>query len=398
MANEPISHALDEIGESLRRQPSVRGEVMRRVTEATASGAASQAHRRTLRWRTIGKLAALAACVAIVVALFNIRGGPGATEAFAAAIAKVEAAGTFACRQIVTRVVDGEEEVTESSYASQEPHLERIEYGEGMPSPGEFTVTDYGKQLRLVARPEEKIASLQDISSMYAIDQKSGELKPTQLGSHARNAVLRISAQAVKDLGMAQLDGRDVWVLQSEGGAEPVKTVYVNPADGKPVRVEIAWPSSKQTFTYADIQLDVPLDERLFSLDAPEGYAMHGGHEGPVKPVDEMNGKMLTKARDLAMQCIIYASNHDNRWPETFDDLRAAGMDAQKLRTILAAPDSKDGKPVLLYRKPNGDAKKAVIVVYEAQEFRRGAGVVCGFSDAHAELVPHKEFEKMIKQ
>jgi len=171
----------------------------------------------------------------------------------------------------------------------------------------------------------------------------------------------------------------------------------VNPADGKPVRVEIFWPSSKQTFTYADIQLDVPLDPSLFSLEAPEGYAMHGGHGDPVKPWDEMNGKMLTKARDLAMQCIVYSSKHNDRWPETFDDLRAAGMDAQKLQNMLAAPDSKDGKPVLIYRKPKGDEKEAVIVIYEAPEFRRKPGVICGFSDAHAELVPHEQFEKLMK-
>lgn len=388
-----IAGALEDTGAALRQTPSARDAVMRRVRQETIQRPSSGSRRRL-----IGRLIALAACAAIALLVWSPWGnGVGASEAFAAAIANVQQARTFACRQISTRIVDGEEQSTEMSYAFQEPNLERIEYGQGMPSPGEFMVTDYGKQLRLVARPEEQSASLEDIRTMYAVDEQTGQLKPSELGTQVRDDVLRLSAQAVRDLGKTTLEGREVWVLQSDDAAEPVKTVYVNPVDGKPVQIEIAWPSEKRSFTYADIELDLPLDPGLFSLEAPQGYAMHGGSSEPVAPVDEINGKMMSKAKELAMQCFLYASQHDDRWPESFDDLRAAGLDARKLQTLLAAPDSKDGKPVLLYRKPVGAGSEPQVVIYEAPEFRRKSGVVCAFNDGHAELVPHAQFAKLVK-
>jgi hypothetical protein len=94
------------------------------------------------------------------------------------------------------------------------------------------------------------------------------------------------------------------------------------------------------------------IDERLFSLEAPAGYAMYGGHDGPVKPVDDMNGKMMGKTMSILRNCFEYMNDHDGKWPTRLDDLRAAGMDAKKLQTLLSAPESKDGKSAFLYRQP----------------------------------------------
>jgi hypothetical protein len=189
-----------------------------------------------------------------------------------------------------------------------------------------------------------------------------------------------------------------VWVLQSADGAEPVTTVYVNPDDGKPVQVEIASPSRGWTFAYTDIRIDVELDDELFSLEPPPGYAIQDGQTEPVKPVDEMNGKMMAKMMRLMRECMDYTIAHDGKWPATLDDLRTTGLlDAQALRTLLAAPDSTDGKPVIVYRQPK-DAEIDVVVLYESAEIRRPAGVVCGFNDCHAELVTHERFEELMKQ
>jgi outer membrane lipoprotein-sorting protein len=393
-----VTRALDDLGGALRGQPSVRNEVMRRVTQHAATGGSTTGS--TAQWRgrrLLGKLAAVAACAVVALLIWNPWGNTiGASEAFAAAIAKVEAAGTFACRQVSTQIVDGQKVPHEMAFMFKEPNLERLEYGEGMPSPGEFMVTDYDKQIRLVARPEDKTASLQDISTMYTTDERTGELKLTQLGTRTRDDVLRISAQAIKDLGKVQLNGREVWALQSADGVQPVKTVYVNPADGKPVQVELNWESG-ESFVYTDIQIDADLDDKLFSLEPPAGYAMHGGHTEPVKGVDDMNGKMMGKMMSIMREFLTYMSKHDGKWPTTLDDLRAAGMDARKLQTLLAAPDSRDGKPVILYRQPKPD-ERDVIVLYEAPEFRRKQGVVVGFSDCHAELLPYKQFDEAMQK
>jgi hypothetical protein len=244
--------------------------------------------------------------------------------------------------------------------------------------------------------PEDKVASLQDLSTTYAVDEKTGQLKPIKLGTDARDDVLRISAQAVKDLGKANVNGREVRALQSADGVEPVKTVYVNPADGKPVEVELAWPSTGESFVYTDIQIDTDLDEKLFSLQPPDGYEMAGGHAEPRKPVDDINGQLMAKMKHLMMECAIYANEHGGKWPTRLDDLRAAGMDATKLQTLITATDSKDGKPVIEYRQPKAGQVEGV-VAYEIPEIRRGGKVVAGFMDGHVELMSKEDFDAQVK-
>lgn len=392
--NDQTTRALSDMGAALRRQPSVRGEVMRRVTEHVATNGAVGS--RWSRRRLIGRFALVAACSAVALLIWSPWGGGiGASEAFAAAIANVERSHTFACRQIVTEVgSDGVKEMREMTFMFKEPNLERLEYGQGMPMP-ELMVTDYDKKVRLVVLPDDKTASLQDLSTSYTTDEKTGELKSLTLGTHARDDVLRVSAQVVKDLGNVKVNGREVRALQSDDGKEPVKTVYVNPADGKPVQVELRWPSSGASFVYTDIRIDTDLDERLFSLEPPAGYAMQ--HEGPTKPVDDMNGKMMGKTMSILRNCFEYMNDHDGKWPTRLDDLRAAGMDAKKLQTLLSAADSKDGKPAFLYRQPKS-GETDVIVLYEAPEIRRKGFVVTGYNDGHAQLLTQKEFDEAMKK
>jgi hypothetical protein len=121
------------------------------------------------------------------------------------------------------------------TFMFKEPNLERLEYGAGMPVP-EVMVTDYAKKVRLVLLPEDKTASLQDLSTAYTTDEKTGELKSLGLETHARDSVLKISAQVVKDLGKANLNGQEVWALQSNDGAEPVKTCTSIPLTANPCR------------------------------------------------------------------------------------------------------------------------------------------------------------------
>ena len=386
--DQHVTRTLDAIGEDLRRQPSVKADVMRRVTEHAVSGVAPVANFG--RRRLLARFAALAACAVVALLIWNPWGrGIGATEAFAQAIANVQRASTFSCRQIVTDFdADGKEQTREMSFIFREPDLERLEYGRGMGMPGEYMVTDYASRRRLVVHPAEKSATLQDISSMYSIESKTGELKLSELGTHARDDVLRISAQAVKDLGMSTLGDQPVWVLQSKGDAEPVKTVYVNPDSGKPVQVEITWPSSKQSFTYADIEIDADLDESLFSLEPPAGYAVH-----KEEPIDEHYGKMFAKVMTVMRKCYEYRNKHDNDWPAELSDLTKIGMDEKALKTLLAPPDEPNAAPAIVYRRPR-EGQTEGIVVYEAAHSRRGGKVIAGYTDGHAQLLTIEEFRK----
>ena len=392
--DEQVSGALEDLGDALRRQPSVRGEVMRRVTEHAATGGGTIGARARRGRRTLARFAALAACLLVAAIIWSLWDrGPGAQEAFAAAIANVERAGTFACRQIVTQVNDeGKEEVSETRFMFKEPDLERIEYVTGMSSDGEVMITDYKTRMRLQLFPKDKTATLQDIRSLYTVDDKTGELKLTELGTHARDDVLRISATAVQDLGMSKLNGRDVWVLRSAGGKGPIKTVYVNPDDGKPVQIELAWPTG--TFTYADIHIDVDLDESLFRLETPQGYALR--KEAEPTPSKTRSMKMAAKMMHLVRACYEYREKHEDQWPKELSDLVKGGMDPKVLKNMLASPDEPDGPSVVVYRKPR-DGDKEAIVVYEAKEHRRDGKVVAGFVDGHAQIMTEEEFKDQLE-
>jgi hypothetical protein len=166
----------------------------------------------------------------------------------------------------------------------------------------------------------------------------------------------------------------------------------VDPDDGQPVQVELAWPSREQSYVYADIRIDEQLDEGLFSFEPPAGYALRRAPQG-----DEFTGQMLAKARRLALECVVYASKHDGNWPATLEDLQHGGLDQQTFRTLVSAPGADDGKAVFLYRQPHAEENDAIIV-YEAPRVRGKHGVICGFSSGHAELVPLEQFQKQMKQ
>jgi len=392
MQVERMIDELKQIGVELRRLPSVKTEVMRQIAQHSVNDIANA--RRRITWVSV--VAAIAACAAIGTALFLTRGEGGAPEAFAAAIDDVAKSRTFSCRQIVSRITDGKEEIiNEESVMFKEPDRERLEIlAVGSVQQGQFTITDYGKHRQLVVLEKDKLAALEDINSDYSVDIATGELKPTKLNTFVRDDVMRITAQAVVDLGTTTLEGRAVRQLQSKEG-EPVKTVYVDPKTGLPIQISLVWPSQKRSWTYASIQIDVELDDSLFSLDVPKGFKLWRG--GLFKPNPDYDAKMMTKLRFLDQRCYMYAGEHQQSFPESLADLTTAGLSQKALAALLAAPDSPDGPPVILYHKPRpGKDPGREIVVYEDPDHRQGV-IAAAMVDGHAEVLTKEQFEKAMK-
>ena len=408
MPDTNIEDRLSDIGDTLRRQPSVRREVMRRVTETSLTSPPPARRRGGM----LGRIAAIAACVTAGVVLWALLGGNGGgagglgpREAFAAAIANVERARTFSARGIVVSIDDGKRHVRETAIMFKEPDRERLENRRGMPIDGETTITDYGARRRLKLFPDDKLAELTDISTMYRVDDKTGELKPSELHTGHRDDVLRISAMAVKDVGTETLNGQAVRVLRSDDGREPIKTVWVNASTGKPMKIELSRPTSGESYTYDDIRIDEAIDDALFSLDVPKGYAVAGAKRGdtappqPTRHIDEMNGKMMAKMMHLLRTSHQYSFKHGGDFPEDLHDLAKAGTTTDRaLRTALAAPGEPDGPPVIVYRKPRkGKDSGSEIVLYEVPEHRRDGKVVVGMWDGHAQIVNADRFEELMK-
>ena len=388
MSDQSLTDALNEIGQLLRRQPSMRDAVLERAQRVTRP-------RQNVARGYAASIIAVAACVAVV--LFLLLRGDGSSRAFAQAIESVRKAHTFSCRQIFESTVDGKRQLDVTTYMFREPDLERVERSDGS-AIVDVTITDYAQKRRLALRAKEKVADLQDWSVVRTVEPATGKVKPDDLYTGVRDEILRIAAESVTDKGLATLDGKDVRVLESQGkqtGA--TRTVYVDTKTGQPVQITIVSKApSTSKCVYADIQLDADLAPALFSLDIPDGYKLFRG--GLYKPTTEHNSEMMSKMRYLTLRCVVYANAHQDKFPDKFEDLVSPGLDEKALHTLLAAADNADGPPVILYRKPRADNKwETEIVVYEAPESRRENRVVVGMADGHAEVTTMEQFEALMK-
>ncbi len=347
-----------------------------------------------------------AAVIALVVVLGAFELGDstgGANAVFAAAMDSVKQARTFTCTEIAERPYGhrgaSERFLYKQTWMFKEPNWERHEvpkspWGEAV---NEVTITHYGERRRLELRPVRKSAILHDMSSDYEVDEKTGEVRLTQLRTDLRDRLLETSAGAVNDLGEAVLDGSSVRVLQSRKGKR-VTTVWVNPKTSHPVQIEHKWTDQNRSpLTYASIQIDAELDDDLFSLEPPEAYTVK--QSKALYSDDRM--KMVAKIMHVDLLCLRYWSNHDHVFPNELADLVTAGIVSDDaLRNMLAAPNEPGGAPVIRYRQPDYDVpdRGIEVMLYEV----RGGGssdgrVMVVMLDLHAELMPVQTLTQLLK-
>ena len=85
-------------------------------------------------------------------------------------------------------------------------------------------------------------------------------------------ALRALPAQADEELGQREVDGRMLDGFRVRE-ADIVTAVWIDPASGRPVRVELEVPSAPgMNVILSDFQLDVDLPDSFFSLEPPEGY------------------------------------------------------------------------------------------------------------------------------
>jgi len=362
-------------------------------------------------WRIIMKSRStkIAAAVMIIIVLIlgiNYLGTriDGASTVFAAAMDRVKKARTFSCTVIFeVQYEDGGKRgkyLLKQKMMFKEPDRERNEQLTSAPpwpqDVGKVTIWHYGKRQRLQFRPFDKTAEFHDMSSDYVIDEKTGELKLTQLDTSLRDRLLKLSAGAVEDLGRVELDGQSVRKLQSHKDKR-ITTVWVNPETSYPVQIEHKWTDQNRSpVMHTSIQIDTELDDALFSLEPPEGYTVKVHESG--WPDDK--AKIGAKIMHLGLWCVVYASDNDGQFPGELADIVRAGIITEKvLKKVLAAPDDPDGPPVIRYRKPNTDKNWSnEVTLYEIYDQWPEDGVVACFADGHCEIIPNKNrFEELIK-
>lgn len=358
---------------------------------------------RIIMRNRITKYAAVAVIIFAIIIGFVELGKPiGASATLAVAMDNIKQARTFSCMEIFeVGYQDGEKEgkyLLKQKWMFKEPNLERHEE---LTSPwprfiGEVTIMDYDTRQQLELRPVEKTAILSDMSSDYTIDEKTGELKLTQLDTSLRDRLLKLSAGSVEDFGMVELDGKSVQMLQSNKNNR-VATVWIDPETYYPVQIELKWTDENRSpVIYTSIQIDAELDDALFSLEVPDGYTRI--IEKPDWP--DYKKKIMTKVMHLSLRCWGYANKHDYQFPSKLADLVKADIITKEvLNRMLAAPDDPDGPPIIEYCKPNTDADQSTeLILFEIYDQWPEDGVVVCFADGHSELVADQNrFEELMK-
>ncbi len=85
-------------------------------------------------------------------------------------------------------------------------------------------------------------------------------------------ALRALPAQADEALGRREVDGRMLDGFRVRE-ADTVTTLWIDPASGRPARVELEFPSAPgMNVIMSDFQLDADLADSFFSLEPPEGY------------------------------------------------------------------------------------------------------------------------------
>jgi len=349
-------------------------------------------------WRQIMKnklswFSVAAATVLVIIGLMQWHEPiVAASTAYAAAVETLKQARTFSCIESFTAGYQDEEKegtyLLKQQFLFKEPDLKRHVT---LTSPwpryvGEVSISNFAKRQRLVLRPAEKTARLYSIETDYTIDNRTGQLKLTQLSTDLRDRLLKLTQGTVKDFGRVDLDGQKLRKLESYKG-ERVTSMWIDPRTGYPVQIEHRWTHGRRKpVLYSSIQIDTPVDEQLFSLDPPEDYRFTMDQSAWPEEKEKMGAKIM----HLIKLILYYANKHDDQYPETLKDLvDSEYITDEALKVVLARPDDLHAGPVIQYRKPNTEAKEwgKELVLYEIYQEGSAGGIVAGFLDGHSEIV-----------
>ncbi len=354
--------------------------------------------RRHSTWRQImqDRLSWFSGAAAAVLVTIGVMQGNesivAASIVYAAALETLKQARTFSCIESFTvGYQDGEKEgkyLLRQQFLFREPDSNRhVKLTSPWPRfVGEVSISNFSKRQRLVLRPIEETAKLYSLKTHYTVDNRTGQLALTQLSTDLRDRLLKLTQGTVKDFGHVDLDGQKVRKLESYKG-ERVTSLWINPRTGYPVQIEHRWTHGRrEPVLYSSIQIDTPLDDHLFSLEAPEGYRITVDESAWPEEQEKMGAKIM----HLIKLVQYYANKHNDQYPETLKDLVASEfITDEALKVALARPDDLHTGPVIQYRKPNIEAEEwgQEMVLYEIYRGGSDVNIVVGFLDGHCEIV-----------
>ena len=162
--------------------------------------------------------------------------------------------------------------------------------------------------------------------------------------------------------------------------------MWADPQTSLPVRIEQTvkqWDGKLIQVVTTNIVFDAELNDSLFDLDVPAGYARQRV-DGPAEHASKLELRMKTarKMTEIVRMCLAYVQEHGGQWPDQLQDLVRYGLSANAL-VNPARPDLQVG---YVYRKPGATASPQQVVLYEAYD-TWSDGVNVGCADGHVEFV-----------
>jgi len=370
--------AVLECADSMRELPvdeQVVGSAKESLLKAVADEETKQTSPRpTIRldliWSTIMKnrITKLAAAAVIIIAvLIGISQFLGGTVTFADVMQNIQNARTLTYRNVITRANEDPQVVKTMVL---EPHLMRVELPDGR-----VWILDYaqGKTLILDSKNKQAVMSStsQEILDLYGTFR------------NFRN---------VPDFSVSRIGQRTVDGVQAVGfeltreNDENVIIVWANPQTSLPIRIEQTVKDEKGQVIKSvttDIIFDAELNRSLFRLVAPEGYRRRFVDGPPERSIKlTKRSQTASNMKQILLTCIMYAQDHEDRWPDSLQDLTEYGL----VKDTLINPRQPERQIGYIYIKPCTPLSPQQVVLYEAYD-SWGDGINVGYADGHVHFI-----------
>lgn len=373
LSQEQLERRMQRAAAALGPGRSVADRVRRRI-EAVPTGHRPPARRKGMfTMNRIAKLSAAAAVIAALAVTLIWVGGDGSGVAWAEVRDRVRNARTFSF--LAVQCQEGRE-ATAIKFMMMQPGLVRME----VESDGGKTVRilDASHKKMLILDERAETAVLMDLSSMSK--QVARDMQVTTMLAKLKE----LTDKPDERLGDKQIDGRAVTGFRTRHPAQ-ILDVWVDARTGDLVQIDGVSADAKLTWTATDFRVDERLEEGLFSLEPPAGYANETEKfTAALERQRELARRAMSAANLdwLAKACRRYRKANEGKWPDSLRDLTEYGIKPED----LVNPRQPQRKAGYVYVKPAAGAAPNQIVIYEAHdEWGEGANVAC--VDGHVEFI-----------
>ena len=266
-----------------------------------------------LRLAAVASVASVAAGLSYLATTSRVE----ATTAFAEAAKKLQDARTLSYQSSVQ--VPGQDKPMTGREFYKDPGLTRTE---GDTPQASVTITDTGRGKILSLDPKTKLAFLQDWKLPDDLKRRS-----LDRASDATKYLRSLAGKDGKPFGRRKIGDVEAegFLVEADGMAW---TVWVDPGKKFPLLMETTFRFQDRDMpaTFSDFRIDPMLDDALFRLDPPEGYALR-----------KIDAPITIREEALVNLLRLYADDSGGAFPPKPDD--AAAFQKQFPKEKWQGPD-----------------------------------------------------------